>query len=203
MAEIVEAQSILSAFGMPATQRNRISGLTLLALCDLTPATRWTEAKRSPCTVTKGLLEHMKQHYGVGYAPNTRETIRRQVLHQFVQARIADYNPFDPDLPTNSPRTHYAITEEALRVVRSFGSGRWDPELRKFLDSQSALIRRYNRDREHRLVPVKLPDGRQLDLSPGQHNRLQKAAIEEFSPRFAPDSRLLYVGEYGKEEAVY
>lgn len=41
------------------------------------------------------------------YAPNTRETFRRQVLHQFLQARIVDYNPDNPALPVNSPNAHY------------------------------------------------------------------------------------------------
>lgn len=195
MAKVTEARSILSAFGLPAAQQNRMSGLTLLALCGLTPSMRWADAVRCRCTVTKGIMEHIRRHYDVEYAPNTRETIRRQVLHQFVQARVADYNPFDPDLPTNSPRAHYAVTEEALLVVRSFGASRWDAELKKFLDSQVALSRRYDRDRERHLVPVKLPSGQRLDLSPGQHNRLQRAVVEEFSPRFAPDARLLYLGD--------
>ena len=202
MAEIVEAQSVLSAFGMPAAQQNRMSALTLLALCGLTPAMPWTKSVRCRCTITKGIMEHMKQHYEAVYAPNTRETIRRQVLHQFVQARVADYNPFDPSLPTNSPRAHYAITEEALLVVRSFGSDRWDAELRYFLDSQIALLKRYDRDREHHMIPVQLPEGKQLDLSPGQHNRLQKAVIEEFSPRFAPDARLLYLGDTAEKNLL-
>lgn len=32
-------------------------------------------------------------------------------------------------------------------------------------------------------------------LSPGPHNRLQVAIIEEFGPRFAPGARVLYVGD--------
>ena len=67
-----------------------------------------------------GLRE--REHFGKAYAPNTRETFRRQVLHQFVQGHIADYNPFEPDLPTNSPRAHYAITEAALAAVKAYGT---------------------------------------------------------------------------------
>lgn len=202
MAKVTESQSILNAFGLPNTQQNRMSGLTLLALCGLTPKMRWADAVRHRCTVTKGIMEHIRRHYDVEYAPNTRETIRRQVLHQFVQARVADYNPFDPDLPTNSPRTHYAVTEEALRVVQTFGGSRWDAELKQFLGSQISLARRYDRDRERHMVPVRLPNGQRLDLSPGRHNRLQRAVIEEFSPRFAPGAKLLYLGDTAEKNLL-
>lgn len=32
-------------------------------------------------------------------------------------------------------------------------------------------------------------------FDPGPHNRLQKAILEEFTPRFAPGSECLYVGD--------
>jgi type II restriction enzyme len=81
-----------------------MSGYTLLALCGLGPRDPWASATRSSRTVTKGVTDYVRETYGRPYAPNRRETFRRQVLHQFVQARIADYNPFALDLPTNSRR---------------------------------------------------------------------------------------------------
>ncbi len=83
---------------MPTAQTNKMSGLTLLALCGLTPNEPWSDTSRKRCTVTKSIMSHVKDHYGIEYAPNTRETFRRQVLHQFIQGRVADYNPFEPDL---------------------------------------------------------------------------------------------------------
>ena len=48
---------------------------------------------------------------------------RRFVVRCFISLskRVANYNPDEPTLAVNSPKTHYAITEEALEVVRSFG----------------------------------------------------------------------------------
>lgn len=37
----------------------------------------------------------MRKEYRVRYAPNTRETVRRQVLYQLVLAGVTDLNPFD------------------------------------------------------------------------------------------------------------
>ena len=138
---------------MPRAQHNPMSGMTLIALCRLAPDASWSEAKREPCTVTKGVMDYLREHYGADYAPNTRETFRRQVLHQFVQGGIADYNAFEPDLPTNSPRAHYAITEAALETIRQYGTKDWDMVVDKFLQEQGALVERYRRERDRNMVP--------------------------------------------------
>ena len=184
---------------MPLAQHNQMSGMTLIALCGLTPDAPWSAAKRGPCTVTKGVMDYLKEHYGTEYAPNTRETFRRQVLHQFVQGRIADYNPFEPELPTNSPRAHYAITEAALKAVQLFGANSWNSAVDEFRREQGALVERYERERNKNLVPIKLPDGQELQLSPGKHNEVQKAIVEDFAPRFAPGANLLYLGDTAKK----
>ena len=195
MASVEEAQKILRALGMPAAQTNQMAGMTLLALCGLTPGSPWSDATRSAHTITKGLMNHLKEHFGTEYAANTRETFRRQVLHQFVQGRIADYNPFEPDLPTNSPRAHYAIAEAAVEVVQLYGTGDWESAVAGFRENQGALVERYERERQYNMVPVRLPEGQELQLSPGKHNEVQKAVVEEFAPRFVPGAHLLYLGD--------
>ncbi len=199
MASFEEAQEILKALGMPPAQHNQMSGMTLIALCGLTPDAPWSAAKRGPCTVTKGVMDYLKEHYRTKYAPNTRETFRRQVLHQFVQGRIAVYNPFDPDLPTNSPRAHYAITEAALHAAQLYGSKGWESAVEMFRREQGALVERYERERNHNMVPINLPDGQELQLSPGKHNEVQKAIVEDFAPRFSPGAHLLYLGDTAKK----
>lgn len=202
MATVEEAQTILKALGMPPAQHNRMSGLTLIALCGLMPNSTWKEAKRARYTITKGIMSHLTEHYGVVYAPNTRETIRRQVLHQLVQGRIADYNPFEPNLATNSPRAHYTITEAALKAVRFYGSEDWDDAVHEFHSSQGSLLEIYDHNRNLHMVPVRLPDGQNVELSPGKHNDLQKNIIEQFAPRFAPGSDVLYLGDTAKKQLI-
>lgn len=199
MSKIEEARIILKALGLPPAQQNEMSALTLLALCGLKPNDAWKKARRRSVTVTKGIMTFVAREYGRQYAPNTRETFRRQVLHQLVQASIADYNPDAPDLPTNSPRAHYAISEAALSVVKAFGTRRWKSAANNFINSQGSLLTVYQKEREGRLVPVRLPDGVNLHLSPGKHNELQAAVIENFAPRFAPGASLLYLGDTAKK----
>ena len=187
---------------MPQAQYNSMAGMTLIALCGLSPHAAWSSAERRRCTVTKGIMDYLEEHYGTNYAPNTRETFRRQVLHQFVQGGIADYNPFEPDLPTNSPKAHYAVTEFALDVVRRYGTKGWASAVDRFRREQGALVERYARDRNRSLIPVRLPDGGELRLSPGRHNEVQRAIVEEFGPRFAPGAHLLYLGDTAKKDLL-
>ena len=199
MTKVEEAQDILEALGLPAPQQNEMSALTLLTLCGLQHKDTWDKARRPGLTVTKGIMTFIAEKYGKQYAPNTRETFRRQVLHQFVQARIADCNPYAPDLPTNSPRTHYALTEAALSAVQTYGTERWGPAVRRFSDQHGSLLTVYQKQRSRQLVPVRLPEGITLKLSPGAHNKVQAAVVEEFAPRFAPGARFLYLGDTAKK----
>ena len=192
---IVEAQAILKALGLPKAQQNQISALTLLALCGLQPNDPWTQAKREGRTVTKGVMESIDDSYRVHYAPNTRETVRRQVLHQLVLAGVADYNPFDPELPTNSPRAHYAISEAALSAISRFGAKDWEGEVGRFLSHRSGLMEIFQRRRSKRLIPIRFPDGKLVKLSPGAHNKLQKAIVEQFASQFLEGPKLLYLGD--------
>src|SRR5690348_567166 len=107
MGKIQEAQRILQELGLPPAQQNEISALTLLALCNLNETTPWKDISKQPITI-HNLMGYMKQHYGRIYAENTREVVRRQVIHQFEQARLVDRNPDDPTRQTNSPNTCYA-----------------------------------------------------------------------------------------------
>ena len=147
-------------------------------------------------------MDFIREKYKVAYAPNTRETVRRQVLHQLVLAGVADYNPFEPGLATNSPRAHYALSEAALVAIKTFGTVQWDSTVANFLSSRTALIEIFQRRRSRRLIPVRFPDGKLVKLSPGSHNKLQKAVVEQFASRFVEDPKLLYLGDTAKKNLL-
>jgi type II restriction enzyme len=197
--KIAEAQAILRALGLPPSQQNQISALTLLALCGMGVNDAWLQARRERRSVHGIMVFIAEKKYRVAYADNTRETVRRQVLHQLVLAGLADHNPFEPDLATNSPRTHYAISEAALNAFKTFGTSDWEAAVAKFLSRRAALIEIVQRRRSKRLIPVRFPDGKLVRLSPGTHNKLQKAIVEQFASRFAEDPKLLYLGDTAKK----
>lgn len=208
MSKIEEAKQILEALGLPKGQQNDRSALTLLALCNLKENDKWSKARAISMSVVgnkenakyKGVMRFIAEHYNKQYAENSRETIRRQTLHQFVQAGIADHNPENPDLPTNSKDNHYRLTPEALKVVKTYNTGNWDREIQYFRENVGFLRDKYLKKRNLRKIPVKLNDGTELHFSPGKHNEVQIAVIEEFAPRFAPASDLLYVGDTAKKD---
>lgn len=190
-----EAKVLLAALGMPVAQQNDNAVYTLLAFADIGPKTPWSAAS-TPRRTPHDVIQFARDRYRKIYAENTRETIRRQAIHQFVQGGILARNPDDPSLPTNSPRTHYALTEEALDVIRAYGSPHFARLASAFLSQVGGgLAVRYASKRGAAGVVVKLAPGTMLRLSPGEHNRLQASVVHEFLPRFASAARVLYLGD--------
>lgn len=196
MSKITEAQAILKALGLPQAQQNEMSALTLLALCGIKKDMPWNKATRTSQRITKEIMTFVNENYKANtpYAPNTRETFRRQVLHQFIQAGVVNYNPDDPTLPVNSPKAHYAITEEAFEVVQAYGKENWDEKVKQFIDAYFILRDRYAAERNMHRIPL-IIEGNEYYLSPGAHNEVQAAVLEEFASRFAPGGKLLYIGD--------
>lgn len=193
---IRDAIHILEAIGMPKAQQNERSALCLLALLNLTPDKKWEQSEKTLMGITP-IMEWINQHYEKDYAPNTRETIRRYTIHQFVEAGIVRYNPDKPDRPVNSPLTVYQIEDTVLEVLRFFGTLTWDDRLTAYLADHKPLAARYAMEREQNRIPVKIADGKEITLSPGDHSELIRAIIEEFGPRFVPGGVLVYAGDTG------
>ncbi len=200
--KIDEALAVLEQLGVPDEQQNVRSALTLLALLDLKPRTKWADAG-SPLRGITEMMDYFAEHYGKKYAPNTRETVRRFTIHQFVEAGFVLRNPDRPDRPVNSPQAVYQVEAGALEVFRSFGTARWEKNLAAYLKAVPALRTRYARAREMERVPVRLPSGKKLTLSPGGQNQLIKLIVEEFCPRFTPGANVLYVGDADEKFACF
>src|SRR3989337_2981373 len=172
-SRIKEAQSILTALGLPAEQRNERAALTLLALLDLPANKSWDEAS-DPLRGVTPIMEFVAKHYGKKWAPNTRETVRRFTLHQFEQAGLVVANPDQLDRPTNSPTYCYQIEPRALAVIRKFRAPDWDNALRRYLADARTLAQRYAQARDMQRIPLDLAPGVTIRLSPGGQNALVK-----------------------------
>ena len=198
---INQALEILAALGFPKGQLNERSALTLLALLDLKPAESWDLAK-SPLRGITPIMEFMEQQYSKKYAPNTRETVRRQTVHQFLDAGLIVVNPDNPERPVNSPKTAYQIEESALELLRTYSSYDWDKNVRTYLASIETLKQRYAQEREMARIPITI-EGDVKTLSPGGHNVLISKIVSEFASRFTPAGRLLYVGDTDEKFAHF
>lgn len=202
MGKIEQAQKILESLGLPSAQQNEISALTLLALAQLSERSAWKNAS-NPMLRVHDILIEIKQRYGREYAENSRETIRRRVLHQLEQAGVVIQNADDPARPTNSGLNNYMLSDLALNVIRAYGSPNWNKKRKAFLDRQGRLLDLYQKSREQNKVPLQVADGITYKLSPGKHNELQSAIVAEFGPRFAPGAKLLYLGDTAKKTVVF
>lgn len=199
--KVEAAVGALKALKAPKEQCNERSALTLLALLDLEPKTKWTKAADPRRGVTE-MMDWMAAKYGKKYAPNTRETVRRFTLHQFVEMGLVLLNPDDPSRPTNSPKNVYQIEPSALALLRTFGTDGWQKNLKEYLDSMQGKNRLREAARKMAQIPVTLPDGQTLQLSAGGQNVLIKEIIEQFAPRFTPGGHVIYVGDAGEKHLL-
>lgn len=196
--KIEQALQIIKSLGLPREQHNERSALCLLALLNLTPEKDW-KACEAPLIGITPMMDFARQHYGKEYAPNTRETFRRQTMHQFVDAGIALYNPDEPTRPVNSPKAVYQIAPEALNLIQSFGTKAWGEALYKYIGVMETLAIRYAKERDQNKLPVTLKNGHEFQISPGEHSELIKAIIEDSAPRFTPGAQLIYAGDTGEK----
>lgn len=196
--KIKEAISILKQLGFPSQQQNTRSGLTLLALLDTKPDDSWDKCQNPMIGITP-MMKYFKENYGTEYAPNSRETVRRQTVHQFLQAALIVENPDKPDRPTNSGKTVYRISEYALQLLQSFNSINWDDNLKQYKKTIPTLQKKYENERKMKEISLKLPSGEIFSLSAGGQNILVEKIINEFSPKFVPNGKVLYVGDTAKK----
>jgi len=201
VSKIDEAAKILFLLGLPQAQQNERSALTLLALANIGPKGSWKETQQ-PLLRIWDIMEFMRQEYHKDYAPNSRETIRRQTIHQFEQARVVDRNPDDPARPTNSGKTVYAITDEVAAVLKQYETPDFTKAIAGFIKKFGSLQAAYKSSRARHRVPLKIPNKNTVYLSPGKHNELQVSVIQEFGPRFAPSAVVLYVGDTAIKHVV-
>ena len=196
------AERALKAMGAPKAQCNQRSALTLLGLLNLAPLTAWSDA-RGPSRGVTELMDWMAENYGRQYAPNTRETIRRFTLHQFIEMGLVRRNPDDPERPPNSPRNVYQIESSTLALLQTFETAAWRSNLAGYLQSMKGINRLRDKARQMSHIPVTLPNGQSLELTAGGQNVLVKEIVEQFAPRFTPRGHVIYIGDAGEKHLFY
>lgn len=174
---------------VPEKQQSDLCCYVLLAMTNIKKRDSWSGASNEWIRI-HDVIAYIKENYGVSYAENSRETFRKQAMHHFRNAAFIE----DNGLATNSPNYRYRLTDETLRTIQQFGTKGWCSARDAFLGLHESLLDLYASKRAIRKMPVHI-NGADFTFSPGKHNELQKAIIEEFAPRFAPNTECLYVGD--------
>ena len=196
MGKIDEARELLKMFGMPKAQQADICCYVLLAMAGIKQDTLWKDAGNEWIRI-HDIIQFANTYYGSTYAENSRETFRKQALHHFRNAALVE----DNGKATNSPNYRYRLTEETLQMVRAFQTSEWQKSMNRFLMYHEKLVDIYASKKKMTMMPVHI-NGADFQFSAGKHNELQRAIIEEFAPRFAPNSECLYVGDTIEKDLV-
>ncbi|WP_404311524.1 restriction endonuclease [Agrococcus terreus] len=189
-----EARAILAAFGFDKKRCNDRSARTLLALTQIDESKNWADAQ-NPMIGIQAVLDWARSRLHFPIAPNTRETYRRETLHQFRDAGFVIYNDDKPARETNSKDNNYRLSPEALAVVRLYGTPAFQPALTGYLIKAPGLAAKYQAAREMTRIPVKLPGGVDVTLGAGGQNILIKQMIDDFCAYFIPGGEVLYIGD--------
>jgi len=193
--KLKHAKKILQELGLPPAQYNDRSAWVFLALANVKPDEAWAVAT-APLLPTYVIMDFIRNHYGKDYKPNSRETIRRQTLHQFEQARIIDRNRDAPKRPTNSKDNNYSLNQPIIDILKDYPNGDWEQKIEEFKQTVPGLQALYERRLQKHQIPITLPNGDVIKLSPGKHNQLHSDIVHDFCSRFiGEDGRLLYIGD--------
>ncbi len=201
MDKLELVKNLLTKVGMPIKQQSPICCWSLIAMANLTQDTPCCSATNEWVRI-HDIIDFLKNHYNVIYAENSRETFRKQAMHPFRTAALIE----DNGKATNSPNYRYRITNEFLHVIQNINEDAYDTfegneSLDEFLAEHESLADIYASKKEMEKMPVKI-NNEDFTFSPGEHNQLQKAIIEEFAPRFAENSECLYIGDTIQKDMV-
>ncbi len=196
MDKISETREFLKNIGMPKQQQADICCYVILAMAGIKPEMSWNEATNDWIRI-HDIIQFANTYYGTSYAENSRETFRKQALHRFRTAALVE----DNGKATNSPNYRYRLTDETLQLIKNINSNALDNAMSRFLKYHDKLVDIYASKKKMTMMPVKI-NGDDFKFFAGKHNELQKAIIEEFAPRFAPDSECLYVGDTIEKDLV-
>ena len=201
MDKLESVKELLGRLNMPSKQQSTLCCLTLLAMANLKKDTSWCEANNEWIRI-HDIISFISDNYEIIYAENSRETFRKQAMHPFRTAALIE----DNGKATNSPNYRYRVTPEFLKVLRSFTDdfdfkNDNNDVLLQFISKHSSLTDVYASKKKMRKMPVRI-NNEDYTFSPGKHNQLQKAILEEFAPRFAPQSECLYVGDTIKKDMI-
>lgn len=196
MDKISETREFLKNIGMPKQQQADICCYVILAMAGIKPEMPWNEATNEWIRI-HDIIQFANTYYGTSYAENSRETFRKQALHRFRTAALVE----DNGKATNSPNYRYRLTDETLQLIKNINSNALDAAMSRFLKYHDKLVDMYASKKKMTMMPVKI-NGDDFKFSAGKHNELQKAIIEEFAPRFAPNAECLYVGNTIEKDLV-
>jgi type II restriction enzyme len=204
-----EALLLLSKLGIPldALKPRELEKMAMafLAVADVKRSADWskTRVREGKDTLkSREIISYLNAHFEEKISMGSYDDIRRKDLKLPVIAGIIIASANKPNAARNDPTRGYSLSPEYVELIRCFGQPEWLEAIEEFMADRPTLAERLDVARQIEIVPIKLPDGLTIQFSPGEHNLLQKAIIEQFLPRFGFGADVLYVGDTAKKFLV-
>jgi BsuBI/PstI restriction endonuclease domain/BsuBI/PstI restriction endonuclease HTH domain len=203
--KILEAVEILSRLGIPLEQlftfkqwrRVERLALVLLSLGDVRPDTPWLSVKSREDSVsitTRNIIDFINQHYSESISKGSYDDFKRKEIDLLLPDSIV-IPGFVERSAVNDSRSGYAICSTHVEAIRKFGTPDWDAAVESLLARKVSLREQLDTRRNLSMISITLPAGLELSFTPGNHNELQKAIIEQFLPRYGCGCEVLYIGD--------
>jgi len=171
--------------------------IAFLAVADVKKVDDFANAKdleRSRhALTTREIIEYANRNFQENISSGSYDDIRRKDLKLLVIAHIVLRS--SPDSATNDSTRGYELNPQYAKLLKGYPHENWAARVENQLKNIQSLAEKLQRKRKIKKVPIKLPSGKQMKFTPGLHNDLQKAVIEQFLPRYGYGSTVLYVGD--------
>lgn len=182
-------RSLLKELGLEPKLYNDMACYSFIAMTDMANHDSWEEATNNYIGIN-GIIQYLQENGLHNYAPNTRESIRKNVIKPWRDLALVE----DNGEVTNSGNMKYRLKDEILETIKTFGGPGWATALHYFHVYHPALVRGQAAERTVMNMNVRI-NGFDYQLSTGEHNRLQKAVAEVFREHFAPSTEFIYLGD--------
>ncbi|MBI4804055.1 MAG: restriction endonuclease [Desulfovibrio sp.] len=198
-ALIAQACGILHSLGIPieklSPRRAEMAALCFLAVAGVFKG-NWKDAKDITDGIdlkTRDIIDIINKNFKENISSGSYDDIRRKHLKLTVLAGIITRTK--PESARNSPTRGYALSSEFSGLIRSYGDADFDQKVVDFFKTRKKLSDELGATRNIEKMQVKISSEVVLGLSPGEHNILQKAIIDDFLPRFGYGAEVLYLGD--------
>jgi DNA (cytosine-5)-methyltransferase 1 len=206
---INEALLILSQLGIPLDglkpRELEKMAMAFLAVADVRRSSDWPKARVRTAKETlksRDVIDFINAHFDEEISRGSYDDIRRKDLKMPVVAGIIIASANKPNAARNDPTRGYSLSPEFAEIIARFPQPTWLDEVEEFMSDRPTLAERLEAARKLNTIAITLPSGSTLEFSPGEHNLLQKAILEQFLPRYGYGSQLLYVGDTAKKILV-
>lgn len=194
-----EALYILFKLGLPleglSERRLERIAMAFLAVANVKTSNDWANVDSSYNLKTREIIRYWNSHFYEKTSESSYDDIRRKDLKLAVLAGIVIPSAANPSAARNDGTRAFALSPGYANLIKYFGTNTWEDVVANFLNNKLTLEDQLGGKREVSLIPVNFPSGKISEFSPGKHNELQKAIIEEFLPRYGYGAEVLYVGD--------